>query len=195
LISVILFPITFLGAAAAPELISLLLGPSWSELTPLLRVFLPLAAFLTLAHQVTAILLAINRFEIAFWCTCGLSLGRLFVVCSGMWIGFTAAVYGIALISAVYIAALLVYAAQPTGCSLAALVRDLSGPAISSLVGAVVCTLVLHLHSASTALTFISLAIGAGAFAICMITIDLKSLVEDWRTLRRVLQPAVRGSN
>jgi PST family polysaccharide transporter len=187
LISAILFPATFLAAAAAPELVTFLLGPKWVELTPLLRIMLPIAAFLTVANQVTAILLAINRFEIAFWCAVGQSLGRLLAVFSGAWIGLLGAVYGVACVTLLYIAALLFYAEPSTGCSPIAMLRGLVGPTISSLAAAAGCLLFLHFGAVSLGSTIISLVIGVGIFAACMLIVDRRGLTEDWETARRIM--------
>jgi O-antigen/teichoic acid export membrane protein len=187
LVSAILFPTTFLAAAAAPELVTSLLGPKWVELSPLLRILLPIAAFSTVANLVTAVLLAINRFEVAFWCAVGLSLGRLLAVFAGVWIGLLGAVYGVAFVTLLYIAALLFYAEPLTGCHPVAMLRGLVGPTISSLAAAASCLLLLHLSETGLGSTIASLAIGAGVFAGCMLVIDRKGLTEDWETVRRIM--------
>lgn len=187
LMSAILFPATFLAAAAAPELVASMLGAKWVELTPLIRIMLPIAAFLAVANQITAILLAINRFEIAFWCAVGQSVGRLLAVVSGVWIGLLGAVYGLVLVTLLYIAALLFYAEPSTGCRPTTMLRGLVGPTISSLAAAAACLLLLHLGAPSLGTTIVSLVIGAGVFAVCMLTIDRKGLAEDWETARRIM--------
>jgi O-antigen/teichoic acid export membrane protein len=187
LVSAILFPTTFLAAAAAPELVISLLGPKWIELSPLLRILLPIAAFTTVANLITAVLLAINRFEIAFWCAVGLSLGRLLAVFAGVWIGLLGAVYGVACVTLLYIAALLFFAEPLTGCHPIAMLRGLVGPTISSVVAAASCLLLLHLSDTSLASTIVSLVIGAGMFAVCMSIIDRRGLTEDWETVRRIM--------
>jgi O-antigen/teichoic acid export membrane protein len=187
LISAILFPVTFLAAAAAPELVNSLLGPKWIELTPMLRIMLPFAAFLTVANQITAILLAINRFDIAFWCAVGQSVGRLLAVLSGAWIGLMGAVYALAGVTLLYIAALLFYSAPATGCGPVAMLRGLIGPTVSSLVATAGCLLVLQLGPASVGWTIASLVIGAGVFAACMLVVDRRGVTEDWETVRRMI--------
>jgi O-antigen/teichoic acid export membrane protein len=187
LISVILFPVTFLAAVAAPELNAFLLGPKWAELTPLLQVLLPSAAFLTIANQITAILLAINRFEIAFWCAAGLNAGRLLAVLLGAWVGITGVAYGIGLVTLLYLTALLFFADQPTGCRPMALLRGLAGPFISSLAGAAGCYLCLRLYSTGVGSTIIALVGGTVIFIGFMLLLDRQGLIEDWKTARRVM--------
>lgn len=186
LISAILFPATFLAAVAAPELVSSLLGSKWVELTPLLRIMLPVAAFLTVANQVTAILLAINRLEIAFWCAVGQSLGRLLAVFSGLWIGLIGAIWAIAGVTLLYITALLFFAEPSTGCRPTAMLRGLVGPTLSSLAAAAGCLLLLRQGSATLGWTIASLAIGIAIFASSMLIVDRKGLTEDWQTVRGI---------
>jgi O-antigen/teichoic acid export membrane protein len=187
LISAILFPATFLAAAAAPSLVTSLLGPKWVDLTPLLQILLPIAAFLTVANQVTAVLLAINRFEIAFWCAVGLSAGRLLAVLSGVWIGLLGAVYGVAFVSLLYVAALLIYAEPSTGCRPIAMLRGLAGPTVSSLVAVAGCLLFSHFNGASLGSTIASLLVGSGVYVACMLLVDRRGLSEDWETARRIM--------
>jgi PST family polysaccharide transporter len=187
LVAEMLFPVTFMAAAAAPELVDLLLGPQWTALTPMLRVLLPIAGLMVVANQVTAILLAVNRFDIAFWCAFGLSVGRVAAVASGAWIGLLGAVYGIAVVNLGYIVVLMIYAAPPTGCRPIAMLRGLLGPTIASLAAAATCLLVLRLGATTPLWTAASLALGVGAFAGCLWIIDRKGLSEDLETARRIM--------
>ena len=186
LVAAILFPATFLAASAAPELVGSLLGAKWTELTPMLRILLPVAAFWTVANQSTAMLLAVNRFDIAFRCGVALSLGRLLVICCGMWIGLLAAVYAVAGVTLLYITTLLLLAAPVTGCSPIAMLRGLVGPTCSSLAAATACLFLLQRAPATLGWTIICLLIGIGVFACSMLVIDRKDLVEDWVTLRKI---------
>jgi PST family polysaccharide transporter len=187
LISAILFPATFLAAVAAPELNAFLLGPKWTELTPLLQILLPSAAFLTIANQITAILLAIDRFEIAFWCAAGLNAGRLVAVLLGFWIGATGVAYGIGLVTLLYFGALLFFAEQATGCRPTAILRSLVGPFISSVAGAFGCFLYLHFYDTGIGSAIAALLSGSVIFVGVMLLIDRRGLVEDWQVARRVM--------
>jgi hypothetical protein len=81
----------------------------------------------------------------------------------------------------------LVFAQQSTGCRPLPMLRGLVGPAISSLVAAGGCLLVLRLLSSSPGSTLLSLAIGLAIFTACMFLIDRKSLVDDWSIMRRIM--------
>jgi O-antigen/teichoic acid export membrane protein len=187
LLAAILFPATFLAAAAAPELINLLLGPKWIGLAFLLRVLLPVSALTMVANQVGAILLANGRFEIQFWCSAGQALARVLVVCAGPWLGFTATVYGLAIVALCYFAALLVFSASATGCQPFPMLRGLVGPAISSSVAAGACLTALPTLPTSPAWTLTSLMIGLGFFVASMFIVDRKGLVEDWQAIRNLM--------
>jgi PST family polysaccharide transporter len=182
----ILFPTTLLAAAAAPELIDMLLGPKWTQVALMLRILLPISALSIIAVQVGPILLAIDRFGIYFWCAVGLSAARVVAVCAGLWVGLTGVVFGIAGVTLLHFAILIVLSAPSTGCRVSPMLRGLAGPAISSLVAASGCLLLLRLLSPSTGATLVSLALGLAVFTACMFLIDRKGLTEDWDVIRGI---------
>jgi hypothetical protein len=66
------------------------------------------------------------------------------------------------------------------------MLRGLSGPAVSSLVAAGGCFLMLRLLSPGVGSTLVSLAMGLAVFSVCMFLTDRKSLTEDWVIIRRI---------
>jgi len=184
----LLFPATMLAAAAAPELIDLLLGPKWAQLSLMLRVFLPISALSIIAVQAGPILLAIDRFTPYFWCAIGLSLGRLIAVGSGFWIGLEGVVFGLAGVTLVHFAVLIVLAEPLTGCRAGPLLRVLVGPGISSLVAAGACFALLRSFTPGLVTTFGGLFAGLIVFAALMLLIDRKGLKEDWEIVSRLMK-------
>ena len=182
-----LFPATLLAAVAAPELIDWLLGPKWTHLAFMLRVFLPTSALSIVAVQVGAILLARDRFGVFFWCSLGLSVARVIVVALGFWGGLTVVVYGLAVASLLQFAALLIGSEGPTGCRPLPMLRGLVGPAISRVVAAAICFLMLRMFPPSAVLTTSSLAAGFASYVACMFLIDRVALLDDISTMRRLL--------
>jgi PST family polysaccharide transporter len=136
LLGVLLFPATFLAAAAAPELVSFLLGPKWPDLSFMLRVFLPLYALAAISVQTGPILLAYGRFDIQFWCMLGLSVGRVIAIGLGFWLGLSGAVYAVAIVTFLFCVAMLVVPAEVTGCRPGPVLLGLVRPAISSVLAA-----------------------------------------------------------
>lgn len=187
MLAAILFPTTLLAAAAAPELIDWLLGPKWIELALMLRIFLPMSALSIIAVQVGPILLAMDRFDIYFWCSVGLGVGRVLVVFAGLWTGLAGLVYGLAGVGVLHFAALLIFSKRSTGCQPLSMLRGLVGPAISSSVAAGGCLVLLRLLASNPSSTLLSLAIGLAIFAACMFLIDRKSLADDWNIMRRIM--------
>jgi PST family polysaccharide transporter len=187
----ILFPATFLAAAAAPELIDALLGPKWSGLSLLLRILLPISALQVIAVQAGPILLAIDRFEIFFGCSVGLGIARLAAVCAGPWIGLASVVAAMAAVTLLYFAVLVMLSAPLTGCRVSPLLRGLAGPALSSLVAAGACLAMLHWLTPNLAATLVSLAAGLAVFTAAMFVVDRKGLTDDWNVVRRLM----KGSN
>jgi len=186
LLAAILLPASAIAAAAAPELVDLLLGPKWVDLAFLLRVLLPAWALTVIATQIGAILLAKGGFIIQFWCSAGQSMGRALVVFSAPWTGLAGTMFGIVGVSVLYSAAILYFSRAATGCALLPLLRGFVGPGISSVVAAAACLLTIDSFAASPAVTLSALAVGIISFLISMLIIDRRSLIEDWQAIRRL---------
>jgi O-antigen/teichoic acid export membrane protein len=184
----LLFPATALAAAAAPELIDLLLGPKWAELSLMLRVFLPISALSIIAVQVGPILLAIDRFTPYFWCAVGLTFGRVIAVGGGFWIGLPGVVFGLAAVTLIHFVVLIVLAEPLTGCRVGPMLRGLVGPGISSLAAAGACFSVLRSFTPGIATTSGGLLVGLAVFAALMLLIDRTGLREDWEVIRRLMK-------
>jgi O-antigen/teichoic acid export membrane protein len=183
----ILFPATMLAAAAAPQLIDLLLGPKWVELDIQLRVLMPTAALVAIANQVGAVLLANGSFAIQFWFNAGQSLGRVLIILAAPWIGFVNIIYGIGLVALLYSTALLFVSSRSTGCKPLPMLLGLVGPAISSLMAAGACLAALNAFPTSPIATVTCLIFGFVIFGACMFLIDRKGLIEDWEAVRRLM--------
>ena len=189
LLGVLLFPVMFVGAAAAPELISLMLGPRWADLPFLLRVFLPLYAISVICGQTGPILLAYGRFDIQLWCMVGLSLGRVLAVIVGLWIGLVGSVFCIVIVTLAFCAAMLVVPAKITGCHPMPVLIGLVRPALSSLVAAAVYLAIIDMFPRGVIWTCTCLASGLFVYALSMLLIDRRNLGDDWTSIRRVLAP------
>jgi O-antigen/teichoic acid export membrane protein len=189
LLAMVLFPSMFLAAIAAPELVSLFLGPKWVGASFLLRVLLPLYSLYVICCQTAPILLAYGRFDIFFWCNAGVSAARVFAVILGLWIGFAGSVYAIAFVTLVFCVAMLVFPAKPTGCRPIPMLLGTVRPAIASLVAVGVYSLVIETHGNDAAWMFLSLAAGFAAYGLTMVLIDFKNLKEDWAIIRKTMAP------
>jgi O-antigen/teichoic acid export membrane protein len=189
LLGVAIFPATFIGAAAAPELVSLLLGPKWVDLTFLLRVFLPLYALSAICAQTSPILLAYGRFDLQFWVTLALTLARLLAVGLGFWIGLAGAVYGIAAVTLIYCAAMLIMPADVTGCRPLPVLLALVRPAICSGIAAAAYLFFISTMPVSLVFTLACLLAALLVYGLCMILLDRKALIEDWVSARRIIAP------
>jgi PST family polysaccharide transporter len=186
LLGLVLFPTMFLAAAAAPELISLTLGPKWTDLSLFLRIFLPLHSFTVVCSQTAPILLAYGRFDIQFWCIVGLTFGRVLAVVLGLWIGLTGALCGIALVTLLFSIAMLVFPAKATGCRPLPVLAGLFYPTIASVLAAVAYLTVIGFFPMSMIWTLTSLAAGLLVYALSMAFLDWKDLAGDWSTIRSI---------
>lgn len=189
LLGVAIFPATFIGAAAAPELVSLLLGPKWVDLAFLLRVFLPLYAFSAICAQTSPILLAYGRFDLQFWVTLGLTVARIAAVGFGFWVGLTGAVYGIAVGTLIYCTAMLIIPAKVTGCQPLPVLSGLVRPAVSSVIGAIAYLFTIDALPSGLVSTLACLGLGLLTYGLMMLLIDRKAMIQDWSSARRIIAP------
>lgn len=187
LLGVLLFPASFIAAAAAPELVQLLLGPKWVDLSFLLRFLLPLYTFHVILSLMTAILLAYGHFRFQFWSTVGLSLGRVIAIALGMWIGLAGAIIALAIVFLLYGITLIVAPAKATNCNPSELIGDLLRPAISAVLAAGVYLIVTRFFDFDNFARMISgLFASMLAYVILIIIIDRKDLMRDWTTIRMI---------
>jgi PST family polysaccharide transporter len=187
MLGIALFPATFLAAAAAPEIVDLLLGPKWIGLTFFLQVFLPTYAFSVVCCQTAPILMAYGRIDIFFWCVFGLSLGRVLAVGLGWWLGLDAAVCGIAVVTLMFCAAMLRAPAEVTGCHALPMLRGLAGPAVSAALASGCYLVIVKAFGANIAWMSAGLVGGVFAYGLSMILIDRTRLGEDWSMARRLI--------
>ncbi len=189
LLGVMLFPAMLLAAAAAPELISVTLGPKWVGISFLLRLFFPLYVINAICGQTGPVLLAYGRFDIAFWCMVGLSCGRVLAVALGLWIGFAGAVYCVVVVTLLFNAAMLIFPAKATGCRPLPILIDQIRPVFASLVAAGSYLALIHLFPMTVIWLGICLAAGFLIYAVCMFLADRSGLSEDWAGIRQVMSP------
>lgn len=187
LLGLAMLPATFIGAAAAPELVSLLLGPKWADLPFLLRIFLPLYAISAICSQTAPVLLAYGRFEIQFWCIVGLTVGRLLAVAGGIWYGFTGVAYGMIAVLLTYSVAMLTISGEATGCRPLPMLAGLVRPALSSVIAAAAYLFTSSFFPLGAAGTLLGLCAALATYALCMVLLDWKNLREDWTSVRRIL--------
>jgi PST family polysaccharide transporter len=193
LLGVLLFPATFLAAAAAPELIEVTLGPKWPDLAFMIRVLLPIYTVSAIGAQTGPILLAYGRFDIQFWCMLAFSTGRLLAVGLGYWLGLHGVIYGVGAITVLFGAAMLVLPANATGCRPVPVLLGLVRPVVSSLIATGAFLLLNNVTSPSLALTLASLTGGLFVYVLCMLLIDREELHQDWQSAHRVLRSRASG--
>jgi O-antigen/teichoic acid export membrane protein len=189
LLGIALFPTTFLAAAAAPQLVDLLLGSKWPDLAFFIRIYLLLYTFSAISVQSAPILLAYGRYGVPFWCVLGLSLGRIISVGLGHWFGLTGAMYSMVIVTVLFCLAMLVFPAKETGCRPLPMLLGLVRPLISSLIATGIFLQISNVLPKSLTWTLVCLTLGIAVFAMSMALIDRKSLKDDWDSVRRVMSP------
>ncbi len=193
MLGIALFPCTFIAAAAAPDVVNLLLGPKWIGLSLFLQVFLPTYSFSVICSQTTPVLMAYGRMDIYFWCVFALSLGRVLAVGLGWWLGLGGVVCGIVFVTLVFCASMLVLPAEATGCRSLPMLRGLVGPAISGVIASGCYLVIVNIFGVNVTWMCVGVAAGLTAYGVSMILIDRRRLIEDWVVARSIISPPLRG--
>jgi PST family polysaccharide transporter len=189
MLGIALFPCTFLAAAAAPDVVNLLLGPKWIGLSLFLQVFLPTYSFSVICAQTTPILMAYGRMDIYFWCVFALSLGRVLAVGLGWWFGIDGVVCGIVFVTLVFCASMLVLPAEATGCRSLPMLRGLVGPAISGVIASGCYLVIVNVFGVNVTWMCLGMAAGLATYVVSMMLIDRTRLTEDWVVARSIISP------
>jgi O-antigen/teichoic acid export membrane protein len=187
MLGIILFPSTFLAAAAAPELIDILLGPKWIDLSLYLRVLLPIFSLQVICTQSVAVIVAYGRFDVQFWSSSGYGLGRVIAVCLAPWIGVSGTIFAIGFVTLVYCLVMLIVASWLAKCRALPFLRGLAAPALSAAIGTGSYLLLITNDPANRVWIVISLVAGLAVYAACMLLIDRKTLFYDWKSIRDLL--------
>jgi PST family polysaccharide transporter len=186
LLATLLFPMTALVTALAPQLVAAFLGERWVGLAFLIQFVMPIAAVTTVASQISAVLLAIDRFGIQFWLLIAYWLARLIVICLGWFVGLSWMLVALAIVTVFYVIFLLVLSEKATECALRPLIQELWGPTVSSIAAGLTCGVAVATFTPSATSTFASLCIGLTVFIAIMIMIDRKGISNDIHLLRRM---------
>ena len=188
LLGMILFPATALFVVSAPSLIPAFLGAKWMNAAPILQILLPGYALNVIGSQNGAVLLACNRYNVQLYCTIGLSIAKVFVVCLAPWIGLTGVAYGVAGANTIYAVAMIGGSAAITGCHPLPVLRALLGPFAASLFAGAVGWTFIRGCDGNIGYVVLSLAISAIAYAMAIILLDRKNLSADLSILKGLLR-------
>ena len=187
MLGIILFPSMFLAAAAAPELVDVLLGPKWIDLSLYLRILLPIWACQVICTQAVALIVAYGRFDVQFWSSSGFGLARVIAVCLAPLIGLSGTIFAIGFVTLIYCVVMLIVASKLAECRALPLLRSLAAPAFSATMGAGLYLILIERSPVNHLWTFTSLASGFAVYAVCMVLIDRKTLLSDWKSIRELL--------
>lgn len=188
MLAIMLFPSMFLAAAAAPQLVDVLLGPKWAELSFYLRVLLPIYSLSVISSQSIPVLLAYGRFDIQFWSSFGLSLSRVLAICLAPWVGLSGTIYCIGIVTLLYSLVMLTVPSNIAGCRPIPMLRGIVKPAFSAIVAVGIYLLIIGKVSGGALSLFAGLAAGLAAYAICMFLIDRGNLKSDWDSVHRLMK-------
>jgi O-antigen/teichoic acid export membrane protein len=187
LLGMILFPAAALFLVTAPNLVPLFLGKKWSVAAPLLPVFFVAYVMNVIASQGGALLLAHNRYHRQLYCTVGLSIAKIAVVCLGPWIGLTGVAYGVSCMHAAYAAAMILVSAAVTESSPLFVLKSLIGPLAASVFSGAVAWTFLRCWGDDMVGVALCLSVGILGYGAVIVLFDRKYLVSDLAVLKNVV--------
>jgi O-antigen/teichoic acid export membrane protein len=187
LLAMALFPAAALLAAAAPQIVRVVLGNKWSEAAPLLQIIVPFYAFYTVSAQNSAILLANGRNITLFWTSAASSVCRVAAVSAAPWIGVVGVAWGIGGACLFYAAIIFFSITRTAGYKAWPILRGLVAPALSSLAAGVLCHVLLAVRGDDLLWLLSCLGAGGCAFVVCMFALERRELIADALAIRRIL--------
>ena len=128
LIALAIGPLAAVLAAAAPQLFEEVLGAKWNGAAPILQVLAPSFALASAASLVGAIFLATNRNGAFLKTFAFLSVGRVFAVGLGHWLGISGTIYALAIVHLAYAAIVYAVCRKLFALSLQDLLDNTVGP-------------------------------------------------------------------
>jgi PST family polysaccharide transporter len=179
LLSSLVFPAAALLSASAPEVLSLILGPKWTEAGDLLRLLIPFYALNVVCSQTGAILVAKGRGWTLFWLSLGLTLGRVGAVAAGPLVGQSGVAVGVDIALAAFSLAMISTTGHPSGARRLS-VAAAPASAAAAIAGAA-CFATIRV--AGTNLLPLVLAWAAGGAVYLVVLASLQ-----WRRIRADLQ-------
>ncbi len=186
--AILLLPASMLVAAAAPDLVTLFLGPAWAETGLVIRIILPTYAAASISSQVGALLLARGRNDVVLWSACVASAGRIAAIASGYWLGLAGIAFGVAAANVVYCVILNVLAKRAIGLRPLELASGLLGPLLAGASAAASFLLLRGLCGSSVEALAAGLTGAVTALVLTLAAVDHRRLRSDFSTVRGLMR-------
>jgi PST family polysaccharide transporter len=186
-LGILLLPGAVIVATAAPHLVALFLGHQWMPAAVVLRFLLPTYALAAISAQVGALLLAHGRNDLVLWSSCLASIGRIFAIVSGYWLGMTGVALGVAAANIFYCLVIQTLAIRVIDSRPLQLVAGLVGPLVASVAGSAAFLVATAWLGASAGSVLTSLGIAVLASIATLTIVDFTRLKGDIATIRRLI--------
>lgn len=187
LMSLLLFPATFLLAASAPQLLDAILGQKWEGAAIFIQVLAPSSAFLAVTSLANAMFLATGRNKMFLSTFTLISVSRVLAVCLAPWLGAVGVAWALAFANVANSALAIVLGAKLTEVTPVRFLRALTVPTFSSLVGAILCYVTLSFQTPNLLGTFAGILLGGIGFLVTLAVLEGAELKADVMSLKRLL--------
>ena len=177
ILSLVLAPIAFILPPVLPILVNSLLGEKWQEASALLQILIPCYILSAVSTQSTAILLARGMGWTIFKMDLSLTIGRVFVVCLGVFVGPVAIVIGICIVYVLFSILMIAVSARCRVVQVGTLLFNLTTTGCAAAVAGLGCWLILGLLPPTLVGAGLAMAGGFGLYGLILIIIDGRRIV------------------
>jgi len=189
LMAILLFPMSFIIAAAMPQLAHLFLGPKWVQSIPVIQILLPTTAFTFIGAQSGPILYARGRSRLQFLNIIALAMARVGSVSAIPVIGLAGAALAIGMANIGYGLIGILVPRSTLKSSARAVFAGMAGPFICASSAAAMCILLLGLRPVGVVWTFACLGAAGLGYALALLAFDRRRVGRDIDAVRSLMSP------
>jgi PST family polysaccharide transporter len=185
--ALLLFPMVALVAAEGEQLISILLGNRWSNVSPMLQVFMISNALFAAGVFGQSILYAKGLASIQFRIGVELALLRILFVAAAPWIGMNGVIVGLAAASCYVSWQSLRSICRVIRVRVVVILEQMIWPAISATTAGVVCWFVAQGLPDGLLPISINLAVSVALYFLLLLTFERQAFFRDLRNVKKLM--------
>lgn len=192
LMAFVTFPTAAVLAAAGPEILAQVLGPSWQQAGGFLRALAPGYALSITASMGTALLLALDANLVFFLTTVMLGLGRVAAVAAGHFLQAWESVWLVTASNVIYAVVVCGCVVRIADARAGSMVKELSGSFIAALLSGLVCWGILEVAGGGLVVLCGAILAAAICYFAAMFAIEGKNLKNEFTFLKSAMAGMIK---
>jgi O-antigen/teichoic acid export membrane protein len=185
--ALLLFPMAALIAAEGEQLIGILLGNRWGNVSPMLEVFLISSTLMAIGVFGQSVLYAKGFSSIQFRIAIEVAFIRILFVAAAPWIGINGVIIGLAAASCYASCRNLESICRLIGVRIVVILEQMIWPAVSATIAGVVCWFVAQQLPFSLLPISINLAAGLAFYLLLLLAFERQALFNDLLNARKLM--------